>query len=276
MDELYVLARRVLLDALDALGPHRDSMILVGAQAIYLRVGEGDLVLAPYTTDGDLAIDPTILAEQPPLEKALGDAGFALKSKESVGVWITQRRTASNSNVAVGVDLLVPAAVSPGKGRRAARLPGHQELAARIAEGLEGALVDQDLMTLASLEPGADDRTHRIRVAGPAAMLLAKVFKIKDRQDGNRLTDKDALDVFRLLRGISTEELSTRYQRLRQEVGTKNVANEGLGLFRDLFGSPRGKGIEMLLRALGSPTSHQEMTGSCATLAKDLFDSLGG
>lgn len=37
MDELYVLARRVLLDALEALGVHRDVCVLVGAQAIYLH-----------------------------------------------------------------------------------------------------------------------------------------------------------------------------------------------------------------------------------------------
>ena len=56
MDELYIIARRVLLDALDALGAHRNAVVLVGAQAIYLRVGEADLAVAPYTTDGDLAM----------------------------------------------------------------------------------------------------------------------------------------------------------------------------------------------------------------------------
>jgi len=53
VDELYILARRVLLDALEALGPHRDAVVLVGAQAIYLRVGEADLAVAPFTTDRD-------------------------------------------------------------------------------------------------------------------------------------------------------------------------------------------------------------------------------
>ena len=43
VDELYVLARKVLLDALTALGSHRDAIVLVGAQAVYLRVGEADL-----------------------------------------------------------------------------------------------------------------------------------------------------------------------------------------------------------------------------------------
>ena len=85
-DELYVLARRVLLDALEALGPHRDAIVLVGAQAVYLRVGEADLAVAPFTTDGDLAIDPAILGEIPPLEQALMGAGFFPKSSDSVGI----------------------------------------------------------------------------------------------------------------------------------------------------------------------------------------------
>ena len=51
----YVAARRVLLDVLEALNAHRKAVILVGAQAIYLHVGEGDLAVSPYTTDGDLS-----------------------------------------------------------------------------------------------------------------------------------------------------------------------------------------------------------------------------
>lgn len=39
-DPVYVRARRALLDALQALGPHRAAVVLVGAQAVYLHVGE--------------------------------------------------------------------------------------------------------------------------------------------------------------------------------------------------------------------------------------------
>ena len=63
MDELYVIARQVLLDALEALGPHRDATILVGAQAIYLHTGDAELAVAEYTTDADLALDPDLLDE---------------------------------------------------------------------------------------------------------------------------------------------------------------------------------------------------------------------
>lgn len=57
-DPEYIRARKTLLDALEALGAHSSAVILVGAQAIYLHTGEGDLAVAPFTTDGDLAFDP--------------------------------------------------------------------------------------------------------------------------------------------------------------------------------------------------------------------------
>ena len=46
-DPEYIAARRVLLDALAALGTHRKAVVPVGAQAIYLHAGEGDLAVAP-------------------------------------------------------------------------------------------------------------------------------------------------------------------------------------------------------------------------------------
>jgi len=48
----YVVARRVLLDALEALGGHCDALILVGAQAVYLHTGAASFAVAEHTTDG--------------------------------------------------------------------------------------------------------------------------------------------------------------------------------------------------------------------------------
>jgi hypothetical protein len=36
-DELLVRSRAALLDALDALAAHRDAVIVIGAQAVYLH-----------------------------------------------------------------------------------------------------------------------------------------------------------------------------------------------------------------------------------------------
>jgi hypothetical protein len=48
IDARYVAARRVLLDALTALAPHGDAVILAGAQAIYLHTGTAELAIAPH------------------------------------------------------------------------------------------------------------------------------------------------------------------------------------------------------------------------------------
>ncbi len=209
MDELYVVARSVLLDALEAIGTHRDAVVVIGAQAVYLRVGDADLAVVPYTTDGDLAVDPAILAETPPLELALQSAGFRPKASDSVGIWVTERPTAHKTDTLVAVDLLVPAGASPAPGRRAARLAGHEQRTARKTVGIEGVLVDADVMRLGALDP-ADTRSFEIRVAGPAALLAAKVHKIRDRSGSNRQSDKDALDVLRLLRGSDMSDLAAR------------------------------------------------------------------
>lgn len=108
MDELYVIARRVLLDALEALESHRDAAILVGAQAIYLHTGDVELAVAEYTTDADLALDPALLDKIPPLERGLQKAGFMPMGSRGVGFWKTIRRGSDARDVEVQVDVLVP------------------------------------------------------------------------------------------------------------------------------------------------------------------------
>jgi hypothetical protein len=273
IDELYVMARRVLLDAFDALGPHHGAIVLVGAQAVYLRVGEADLAVAPFTTDGDLAIDPAVLAEIPPLEQALMDAGFLPKTKDSVGIWIAKRKTSQQIDTDVAIDLLVPASVSPGSGRRAARLPGHDTRAARIVRGLDGAIVDADVMTLAALEE-SDQRSFEVRVAGPAALLVAKAHKINERKDTDRQSDKDALDVLRLLRGTETDELAARYERLLADKRSEEAAKTGRDLIDALFAKRAGIGVEMAIRSAGALADADEIAASCEALAGDLLAAL--
>jgi hypothetical protein len=59
IEPLYVAARGVLLDALDALGEQREALILAGAQAIYIHTGAADRAVAEFTTDGDLVVNPS-------------------------------------------------------------------------------------------------------------------------------------------------------------------------------------------------------------------------
>lgn len=201
IDPRYVAARRILLDALTALAPQAQAVIVAGAQAIYLRTGGGDVAIAvaPFTTDGDLALDPGQLEDDPELEAVMTDAGFELLPQEGghvqPGIWIT-RTTVDGTEFTVPIDLIVPEGVAAGGGKRGARLGIHGKRAARRAVGLEAALVDHTRMTISALEP-TDNRSVATNVAGVAALFVAKLHKLHDRVAGeseHRRDDKDAGD----------------------------------------------------------------------------------
>jgi len=275
-DELYTVARTVLLDALEALGEHREAMVLVGAQAIYLRVGEADLAVASYTSDGDLAIAPRILMEIPPLEQKLTEAGFKSNAKGVIGIWVTSRPTSTDRLLDVSVDFLVPAAFSPGdhpEKHRSARLPGHTKVA-RTVKGLEGVLIDKDKLEISSFI-ASDPRAFQILVAGPAALIMAKTFKIQDRLGSSRLSDKDALDVYRLLRGIPTGELAARYRLILDDPIAGANAGLSLEFLRAQFGDRRAPGVAMTLQAAENLLDPEETATSLVFLAQDLIHEIG-
>jgi hypothetical protein len=272
VDELYVLARSVLLDALKALGPHREACVLVGAQAIYLRVGEADLGVAPFTTDADLVIDPRRLSDVPPIERGLMAAGFELRGGTNVGIWLA-RRTTATTEIEVDVDLLVPEAVSSGSGRRAARLQGHEARGARIARGLEGALFDADLMRVGPLDD-SEVRSFDVGVAGPGALLVSKLHKIADRAGSPRANDKDAYDILRLLRGTPAADTAARVRRLRTEPLSKEVTDEALVLLGSFFGRVDGMGSQMAVRAARGLADPEETAASCVALTKEILEVL--
>ena len=79
-DQHYVDARETLLDAVEALGPHSDAAILVGAQAVYVHTESVDnsFAVAPFTYDADIGLDPERLEDSPAIVDAMCRAGFRL------------------------------------------------------------------------------------------------------------------------------------------------------------------------------------------------------
>ncbi len=270
-DQAYVLARRVLLDALEALEDQREAVVLVGAQAIYLHTGDTDLAVAPFTTDGDVAINPEKLHVDPKLEEALHGAGFQADA-QNVGTW-TARHTLGGRHVDVDIDLMVPEAVG-GPGRRGARLGVHGKKTARKAKGLEAALVDWQIGSIDALED-TDPRVLEVAVAGPSALLVAKLHKIAERIDSpDRSRNKDALDVFRLLQSIPTETLADGIRKLLANGVASGVTEESVSLLRNLFSEPSRKGCQMAARAAAPLESEETIAASCAILAEDLLQEI--
>lgn len=90
-DSIIARSRSALLQALHALREHRDSVIVVGAQAIYLHTGAAATPVAESTKDSDLAVDVRSLADQPLIDAAMRSADFELDPiKKQPGAWVSQ------------------------------------------------------------------------------------------------------------------------------------------------------------------------------------------
>ncbi len=212
-------------------------------------------------------------AEAAPLDQSLTKAGFWHQKKDSVGAWVTHRVTEHDPRTVVCVDFLVPTSISPGKGRRAARLRGHDPRLARKVAGLEGALVDRDRVTLGALTE-EDQRSFDIKVAGPAALLVSKLIKIDDRCDTPRQNDKDALDVVRLLRGVATSDLAERMLHVANDERSSEVACRSIDLLRSLFCRRSAAGIQMAIRSTFGLMDPDELAVSCELLASSLLQAI--
>jgi hypothetical protein len=263
----YVAARRVLLDALDALRDHLDSLVLVGAQAVYLHAGDGTLNVPPMTTDADLALNTQRLAGSPEIAQTLIDAGFTPSTNP--GHWLGAQ------DVALDIMVVPHQAGTTSKTARAARIPPHAKSVGRIAPGLEPALIDNTVHEVASFEDD-DSRAFQLRVAGPAALLIAKAVKVAERDDDarrqpGRLKAKDALDMFRLLQAIDTDALVDGLRGHRAEPEAARVSAEGLAFIKTEGTLPNG-----LLPALATDAAFGDPTiaPAFAALARALVEAL--
>ena len=138
-------------------------------------------------------------------------------------------------------------------------------------------MIDNSKMVIQALAPASDSREFSVSVAGPAALLVAKLHKIHDRIDTPQRSDnKDAHDVYRLLRAIETPVFVDAIGRLLDQAVSGTVTRDALGQLRELFAhGARARGSLMAGAAeemVGDPLAVSE---SVALLAQDLLEALG-
>lgn len=258
--------RCALLDALEALTSQRAAVVVVGAQAIYLHTGGAQVALAEFTKDSDLAIDPRVLNDDPRIEAAMEAARFTRTPDGQPGAWLSTR--------GVPVDLMVPEGLAgPGStSTRGARIPPHSRRATRRAVGLEAAVIDASPMQITALDPD-DTRTFTVRVAGPAALVVAKLHKIAERtRTPQRLVDKDAHDVYRLLQAIPTSTIAAALLTLLGDPLSRDVTQQALAHLRDLFADGAGSiGSSMAGRAEEGIGNPEQVAVAVTFLAADLL-----
>jgi len=232
---------------------HRLSIVWVGESS--------DINIPPYTTDADLALNPQTLSSEPEILKALQAGGF--ERLQDPGIWKSARND-------VTVDLLVPETLGGG-GRRAARLSGHGKNTARKVQGLDSALIDREKKLITALE-SSDRRSFDTYVAGPAALLIAKLYKLWDRKDASAREDaKDALDLFRILRVCPTADLAERIALLMKDPFSQAETRQALAYLDELFQNENAHGAQMVGEAVGVLAEREEVISSSVFLAHDLI-----
>jgi len=131
---------------------------------------------------------------------------------------------------------------------------------------------------LAALD-AADRRCFTVAAAGPAALIVSKMHKIRERLEERaqrRLDDKDALDVLRLLQATATAPLAATFVQLLRADVSKTVTDEALKALKELFTNARAVGAQMAVRSAGALAAPDEIAGSCAALASDLLAAIEG
>jgi hypothetical protein len=132
-------------------------------------------------------------------------------------------------------------------------------------------LVDRDQFTVMALDP-ADQRRFALLVAGPAALLTAKIYKLLDRVDSfDRRSDKDALDVYRLLRATATGDLANRIRTLLTNPLSAAVAETAVGQLPQLFGGVNATGTRMAVSAAVPLENEATLAASLVALTEDLL-----
>lgn len=245
--------------------------MLIGAQAVYLQTGEITLAVAPSTSDADLMIDPRSLADYPEITTLLRNVGFMenLEAGGNPGHWVNPE--------GIPLDLMYPRVLSKrGPDARSADLQPHAPKTAGLSDGLDCALVDKELRLIESFDP-SDSRKFELQVAGPAALIVAKVFKIGDRENQkiSRLKNKDALDLYRILRTTDSEKLAMRFRLLLESELARIEAKRGLELLGRLFAeSPEALGNQLIASAVQGLEDGQLFASESQGLASNLLNQL--
>jgi hypothetical protein len=196
-DNQLIVARNVLITALEALGPHRSAITLIGAQAVLEHTRDLHGVPMTSTSDGDASVSPSLISQTDDIGRALTAAGF-VQHGDRPGIWAYP----DDAGDPIGLDLLVPESVA-GAGRRGARIQGQSKHALGRAAGLELSLLDREERQIVSLD--GSGRSVETFVAGVAALMCAKSHKLSERiadlstGHRDRVKPKDAGDVWRLM-----------------------------------------------------------------------------
>ena len=198
-------SRRAIINVVEVLAAHAESLTLVGAHAVLLRTMDLDVPSMP-TGDGDLGVTPGLVGDLPSIETLLAGAGYENRTTARPGLWGREAYEESDGTRSFRekIDLLAPHGLSGTASRSKRGVPAlqsaHGKLAVGNALGLELAAFNRSRLTITDF---ADLRlSAEIFVAEIPALILAKGSKVGERLREPRkgsVRDKDLGDLWRLM-----------------------------------------------------------------------------
>ena len=113
------------------------------------------------------------------------------------------------------------------------------------------------------------------RVAGTAALLVAKIHKIHERLDSpTRLQNKDAHDVYRMLVASDPDDLTSTFHQLLDDPVSAATTEQALTWLPEIFGSPSAIGAVMAGEAEEGIGNPGQVAINTSLLAVELMDAL--
>ena len=249
-----VEARRLLLDALDALAPLLPAVVLGGGQAADLHLPAGSFPIPLSTRDGDLTVDVRALTRPARIGELLTLAGLEITGGHGHWARATNRLLQYFSRKwPVRIDMMVPdepwpeavAGPDPRVGGDASNMPP-----------MVVTLLDDSPLAVPALD-ASDLRRRTVRVAGTASLLLTKVHKFETRRlravarrrPFSTIPTKDILDIVRLLLAPG-EDIERDVHRIRLDARGAGVARESLSYLDEHFSRNDGLGTRLAREAL--------------------------
>jgi hypothetical protein len=141
--------------------------------------------------------------------------------------------------------------------------PHHKDSITRAA-GLEACLVDFEPVVIRGLD--GDDRSATLRVAGRAALLVAKAHKIYERAHGTRTDPKDAYDVYRLLLTCDLDVVRGRLDDLERDERCGAVVQQARTWLSELYADTDSLGPRQTSELEDNPATAAETRARAAAL----------
>ena len=267
LDVEIITSRRALIDLIVGLADHREALTVLGGHAV-IEVTQGIPELPPddTTRDGDLGVTPQLLGDDPNLSARMTELGYETARPERPGAWspISQRNRDIHDRDSI--DLIAPMALArdgltSNRRIRAARVGVHGKHAVSATPGTELSIIDRQLRTLRSFDDGP---TAEAYVAGPAALLCAKAYKIHDRLDptelrrnADRLRPKDFADLYRLLLVITPGDAAGVFSRGAADTRIGQAVSVGRDFLVEVL-ADAATVASMVADAWGDPTREAE------------------